>query len=60
MKYTKTGLSVLDFIENSAEAARKGVISLNDFTEAMQSGDRKRMEQAVERMYDAGGYDCLE
>lgn len=52
--------SVLDFIEAKAEAARRGNISLDEFTKEMQSGDRARMDAAVERMYEAGGYENLE
>lgn len=60
MQFKKTGMSMLDFIESRAEAARQGTITLSEFTEAMQSGDRARMDEAVERMYDAGGYENLE
>lgn len=60
MQFKKTGMSMLDFIESRAEAARQGDITLAEFTEAMQSGDRARMDEAVERMYDAGGYENLE
>ena len=60
MEFKKTGRSMLEYIESRAEAERRGVISLTEFTEAMQSGDRARMDEAVERMYDAGGYENLE
>lgn len=60
MQFKKTGMSMLDYIESRAEAARNGVISLDEFTEAMRSGDQDRIEDAVQRMYDAGGYENLE
>lgn len=52
--------SVLDFIEARAEAERKGTITLEEFTTSMRSGDRDKMDEAVQRMYDAGGYENLE
>lgn len=58
--FKKTGMSMLDYIESRAEAARQGEITLEEFTTAMRSGDRAKMDEAVERMYDAGGYENLE
>lgn len=60
MKFKKTGMSMLDFIESRAEAQRRGVISLDEFSDAMRSGDRAKIEEAVERMHEAGGYENLE
>lgn len=60
MQFRKTGMSMLDYIEGRAEAARRGDISLEEFTTEIRSGDRKRMNIAVERMYNAGGYENLE
>lgn len=53
-------ISILDFIEHRVEIEKRGVMTRDEFTEAMRSGDRARIDEAVERMYEAGGYENLE
>lgn len=58
MKTTRS-MSLLDYINTMIEVESRGSITLDDFTEAMQSGDKARIDAAVEAMYEAGGYDNL-
>lgn len=51
-------LSMLEIILQ--QERRLGRITLSEFTEAMQSGDRAIKEEALDRMAEAGGYDNLE
>lgn len=55
----RTSMSLLDYMNMRVEAEQQGAITLEQFTEAMQSGDRARMDEAVDAMYEAGGYDNL-
>ena len=51
----------LSMLEIILEQQRKlDRITLSEFTEAMQSGDRATKEEALDRMAEAGGYDNLE
>lgn len=54
------GRTMLDFIEAAARAEKQGKITLEEFSAAMRSGDESRIEDAVERMEAAGGYDNLD
>lgn len=56
----KTGMSILDFIQKRAEAEKRGDITLAEFTDAMRSKDPDKIQDAVEAMEAAGGYDNLE
>lgn len=53
-------LSMLDILNAQLELAKKDKITRDEFIDAMQSGDESEREEAVARMYEAGGYDCLE
>lgn len=52
--------TMLDFIYGCIDAEQRGVITLDEFTDAMRSGDEIRIQEAVDRMNDAGGYENLE
>lgn len=54
------GMTMLDFIYSAAEAARKGGITLEEWTEIRRHGTPDEIAEAVERMEAAGGYDNLE
>lgn len=53
-------MSMLDFINASVEAERKGGITLEEFTHIRRHGTEEEIAEAVERMNAAGGYDNLE
>lgn len=53
-------LSMLDIVNAQAALAEKDKITLEEFSEAMRSGDRSTIEEAVAQMQEAGGYDNLE
>ena len=52
--------TMLDFITASVEASRKGGITLEEWTDIRRFGTPEEIEEAVERMEAAGGYDNLE
>lgn len=52
------GRTMLDFIETMARAGSS--ITREEFAEAMRSGDEAVIEEAVEKMEAAGGYDNLD
>lgn len=52
--------TMLDFITAAAEAARKGGITLEEWTDIRRHGTPEEIAEAVERMEAAGGYDNLE
>lgn len=51
---------MLDFIMASAAAEERGGITLAEFTEIRRHGTPEEIQEAVERMEAAGGYDNLE
>ena len=51
------GISLMDWV-NLTESKALG-ITLKEFTEAMRSHDDKRIDDAVKRMKDQGGYENL-
>ncbi len=53
------GMSMLDYIKAQAEH-ENDVITLDEFSSAMRSGNRAQIEEAVSRMEAAGGYDNLD
>ena len=53
------GKSVLDYINMMVEANRKGTITYNDWCYIRRHGTQEELEEAVERMMAAGGYDNL-
>lgn len=59
MPYKRTNRSMLDFIIASAEAERKGGITLAEWTDIRRNGTPEEIAEAVERMEAAGGYGNL-
>lgn len=55
--YKRSGHSMLDFIE---AAARKTIITREEFTRIRRYGSEEELIDAVERMNAAGGYDNLD
>ena len=60
IKGYKRSRTMLDFIMASAEAEQRGGITLAEFTEIRRHGTPEEIQEAVERMEAAGGYDNLE
>jgi hypothetical protein len=57
----KGRMTVLDFIMASAEAEREGrKITKEEFTYIRNHGTKEEIQEAVEKMEAAGGYDNLE
>ena len=52
--------SLLAWLEYTSQADEDKPITLEDFTAAMQSGNKNKRKEAVEQMLAAGGYDNLE
>lgn len=52
--------TMLDFILAANEAARKGGITLEEWTNIRRNGTPEEIAEAVVRMEAAGGYDNLE
>lgn len=52
--------TMLDYIMAAAEANRKGGITLKEWIHIRRHGTPEEIEDAVERMMAAGGYDNLE
>ena len=50
----------MEFILSSIEAEQQGKISLNEWIKIRRNGTPLEIEEAVERMEAAGGYDNLE
>lgn len=56
-------MTMMEYIERQLEMkrnGREGKITLAAFTEAMQSRDPDKIEEALEAMAEAGGYENLE
>lgn len=52
--------NLLAWLEYTSQADPDKPITLEEFTAAMQSGDKDRRRKAIEQMLAAGGYDNLE
>lgn len=52
--------SVMDFINTTIEAERRGGITYDEWCDIRRNGSPEEIAEAVERMEAAGGYDNLE
>lgn len=52
--------NLLAWLEYTSRTDPDKPITLEEFTAAMQSGDKDKRKDAVEQMLAAGGYDNLE
>ena len=58
--YKRKKRSMMDFINASIEAEKKGTITLEEWVKIRRHGTPEELADAVERMMLAGGYDNLE
>lgn len=52
--------SVMDFINTTIEAERRGDITYDEWCDIRRNGSPEEIAEAVERMEAVGGYDNLE
>lgn len=52
--------TMLDFINATIEAERRGTLTYDEWCDIRRNGSPEEIEEAVERMEAAGGYDNLE